>query len=539
MVSTHERLASQSTLQPELSACLADEKRRRDTLGRDLRNRLLQATQTGQLLFRGVAEDASAHGDTAPEIVKSVLDRHILDFFEKLELGARPIAPDDPERILTSSNLNGLPAIFYEGEHGLGLVTKQADKYVANAAAEVAKEVINHVKQRSDYGEKVTGKSIETHFRGFGYGRERDILRLVLATLLRAGAIEVTSQGRRFRNHADPMARQAFTSNNAFRAAAFAPREALDLKMLTEAAKNYEEITGEEVDIEETAISQAFQRLAREDREVVSPLLARVSALNLPGADFLGGHLRWLEGVGEYAPDDCVRALATEGKTFKEARQRVAKTSDAVTETNVATLEAARLTVRQRVPVLAAQWVEGEPLQEVATRLAANLEADTFYERLAQVGQDNKTLKASYATRYNDVHGMRAEVYEAAIESIKGIPDWPTVPKEAQQAILAPLTTRFCAELDLPAKGSVVCAKCRASVGQMESDIAAADGLKRAAVKRLDEELAPQGERVERVRVSDFFPESLATPEDVEERLTRLRERILQLIAEGARVVLE
>src|SRR5207302_8991161 len=91
------------------------------------------------------------------------------------------------------------------------------------------------------------------------------MLRLVLAFLLRAGAIEVPYQGRRFRNHQDPQCRVPFTNNTAFKAASFAPRESPSLKTLTTAVQHFEELTGEEVDIEEGAIATAFKKVADDE----------------------------------------------------------------------------------------------------------------------------------------------------------------------------------------------------------------------------------------------------------------------------------
>ena len=110
---------------------------------------------------------------------------------------------------------------------------------------------MDYLKREHAYGNKITGKTLDAHFEGIGYGWDPDVLRLVLAVLLRGGAIEVTHQGRKHRNHNDPACRAAFVTKNAFRAASFAPRETFDLKMLANAARAFEEITGNEVDIEE------------------------------------------------------------------------------------------------------------------------------------------------------------------------------------------------------------------------------------------------------------------------------------------------
>ena len=55
----------------------------------------------------------------------------------------------------------------------------------------------------------------------------------------------------------------------------FSPRESVGLKVLTTAAQRFEELTGQEVDIEEGAIASAFKRLVAQEREALMPVLAR------------------------------------------------------------------------------------------------------------------------------------------------------------------------------------------------------------------------------------------------------------------------
>jgi hypothetical protein len=117
--------------------------------------------------------------------------------YPKLEVGVRPLKGNEAEEILKSANLSALPQVFYGEPTGLNLVVKRGDKFVANPSAEVATEILNFIKHEHAYGNRVTGKDIDDHFQGIGYGWERDLLRMVLAVLLRAGAIEVTHQGRR------------------------------------------------------------------------------------------------------------------------------------------------------------------------------------------------------------------------------------------------------------------------------------------------------------------------------------------------------
>ena len=170
-------------------------------------------------------------------------------------MGARPLKGDEAEDVLKAANLAGLAKVFYGPPDGLELVSKECSKYVVNMGAPIIKEVAEHLAREHTYGNKVTGKALEVHFGGLGYGWEREMIWLVLATLLRGGGIEVTYQGRRYRNHLDPQVRAVFTGTNAFRAASFAPRVSINLSTLVAAARRYEALTGEEVDVEEAMLA--------------------------------------------------------------------------------------------------------------------------------------------------------------------------------------------------------------------------------------------------------------------------------------------
>ncbi|MBI3990074.1 MAG: BREX system P-loop protein BrxC [candidate division NC10 bacterium] len=546
MVVIHERLQAQGKLPAEQGASLAEEKIRRDRIGRELRTKLGDALRGGSGFFRGVQYDGSTLGATLPEALSALLDKAMPALYPKLRMGVRPLKGDEPEKVLTAANLAGLPPVFYHGENGLNLVVNQGGRYVPNPSAEVAHEVLEYLKREHAYGNKVTGKTLEIHFQGIGYGWDRDILRLVLAVLLRAGAIEVTHQGRRYRTHADPPAREPFTNNLAFRAASFAPREALSLKVLTDAVRHYEDLTGREVEIEEGAIAHALQEIAQRDRDGVRPLLATVQALGLPGQAWVAEYLETLDGILASPSDDCVRILAGEGKSLKEIRQRLTRLIEATAPENQALIRQARSALEAQWPVLSTRE-PGDQLREQIQKLSEALKSEEFYDHLETIRLSAEQVRAAYSHLYATRHEERAKALQSAVDSIRGLADWsafsadPTVTDAERDALLSPLTSRACPIADL-AEGTVACRTCHATVPQMESDLAAVHGLTEEVIRRLQQRTAPQ-QRVERVRLSAFLGPAL-TPresleEDLDEALARLREHILKLLAEGAKVIIE
>ena len=177
-------------------------------------------------MFLGVAKDAASLGKNLGEIIKKLLEQVIPDLYPKLEMGSRPLRGDEPDVFLRAADLKALPQVFYAGESGLGLVTKEGSKYVPNPNADVAKEVLDYLVSQHEYGnrEGCLGKALERQFSGTPYGWERDMLRLILSVLFRAGVIEVSFDGQKFNAYTDPRSREPFINNTKFKTAVFTPR---------------------------------------------------------------------------------------------------------------------------------------------------------------------------------------------------------------------------------------------------------------------------------------------------------------------------
>jgi len=537
MVGKYDQLRAQGKITREEASSLAAEKTKALRLEERLKGRLEKGLSDGCGFFRGVSKDGAVLGKTLNEILKALFDYAVPDLYPKLEMGARPLKGTEAEEILKAANLTGLPRVFYTPPDGLDLVVKEGARYVVNPNASIVKEMADYLASEHSYGNKVTGRTMENHFGSIGYGWEREMLWLVLATLLRGGAIEVTYQGRRYRNHLDPQVRAPFSSTNAFRAASFAPRKAPDLRTLVAAARRYEALTGEDVDVEESTIAQAFQRLARAELEALLPVEATIRAHHIPLTPVLGEYRTTLETVLNSASDDCVNVLAGEGASFQQLRDQVATIRQATDEKGLARLARLRTAAQQIWPLLQAEGLSGK-LAGRAQVLREQLEDGTYYQVSAELNEALKSLEAAYWELYQARHDERQVAFSEAADDVKAQPNWPLVPEEMRETLLKPLTDRA-HDLDVP-QGGLACKVCGASLAEMGSDLAAVDGLRSDVLLRVQELTAPE-EKIERVWVSDVtgVGQTLSTPEEVEELLEQLRDHLLRLIASGVKVVLE
>lgn len=541
MVARYDQTRSQNKINSEESISLASEKNESARLYSRLKDKISDALAQGQGLFRGTSKDASDLGKSHTEALKKLLDFAVPDLYPKLEVGARPLKGNEAEEFLKAANLNALPQLFYNGEQGLNLVIKEGPKYVPNSSAEITKEVLDYLKREDDYGNKVTGKALEEHFASSPYGWEREMLQLVLAVLLRAGSIEVTYQGRRFRNYQDPQARQPFTSTPAFKAASYSPGIVIDLPTLRQAVERLEDITGEEVDFEEGAVAERFKKLADEEIERLLPLSATVQAQGLPVGTILTDYSDSLQEIKNSASDDCVRILAGQGNSFRDMRETVRRLRDTITPANLKTLAEARTSYEQMWPTLASREAGENDLATAVAELKETVQSPEFYQSMPQITKVSRQIQSAYAALYTELHDRRNDAFSKALDEMKGRADWAQLPPDAQTSVLSPLAANICDTTELP-DGITQCPQCSATINEMETQLTALPVIKAGVVANIQEQLALLGDQklpVRRIRLAQFFDGALSSREAVHAALEHIEDELFKLLDEGTQIVVE
>jgi len=537
MVGKYDQLRAQGKITKEESASLSAEKTDAMRLEDRLRDRLERALANGRGFFRGVSKDGAALGQRLSEILKALFDHAVPDLYPRLDMAPRSLKGAESDEILRAANLNGLSKVFYGPPDGVELVVKEGARHVVNLNAPIVKEVAGYLAAEHAYGNKVTGRALESKFGGMGYGWDPEALRLVLATMLRAGAIEITYQGRRYRNHLDPQGRAPFAGVNAFRSASFAPRKAIDLQTLVSAARRYEALAGDEVDVEESAIAQAFQRLARQELEALLPLEATANAYRIKVIPVLQEYHSTLEAVLNSPSDDCVSILADEGASFQASREQVNAIRRATDAPGLARLRRMRAAVEGLWPLLQAEGAADDVGAKVAL-LREHLDAGTFYRAPVEVEAALAVVEVAYQSLYEGLHSERYSMFNIALDNIKSVPDLALISEDMQDALLAPLQARVHVA-NIP-EGALACRICHASLAEMASDLAAVDRLRSDVLLQLQKLTTPE-ETIERVKFSDVvgIGKALSGTEQVDEVLERLRDHLYKLVASGVKVVLE
>lgn len=544
MVEKYDQLRAANKINADEATCLQDEKKAQHDYETRLREKLTEAMEKGCGMFRGVQKDASSLGKNLSEIMKKLFAYAVPFLYPKLEMGARRLDGNEADQLLKAADLKALPNVFYAGDNGLALVLKEGAKNVISTTAPVAKEVLDYLKSEHSYGNKETrmGKALERRFCGIGYGWEQDMVRLILAALFRANEIEVAYQGNRFANYQDPASRAPFTKVPAFRSSLFSPRQSVGLKTLTQAVQQLEDLIGEEVDVEEGAIATAFKKVAAEELEKLYPLKALAEAHRLPVVPLLTEYQQTLCGIQASASDDCVRILTETGAIFAGTRETVRKLREALNEKAIETLRQARLMTELVWPRFSAHCSSPEIMQCV-TDVKNLLTGDDFAGSLALIQEKMKAVLDAYRHAYLALFDRREDVYQKAVEEIRNRPEWEPLAKtnkDMAESLIAPLLTRVGSKEDKSAVGAGSSLG-NATLTEMQSDLAAVDGLRSSALVKLQEFSmgADSKAPVRRVRVADIFNRPIQTQKDLEAVIEQLRDSLQKFIDEGATIILD
>lgn len=246
-----------------------------------------------------------------------------------------------------------------------------------------------------------------------------------------------------------------------------------------------------------------------------------------------------LLGIQSSTSDDCVRILTETGTLFKETRERIKDIREALTDKAIDQLRKAKTAIDEVWPRLAFRTPQPEVVESVE-ELKGLLGSDQLLDQLDKIDADTHTIITAYCSAYLDLFDRRQKAYAKAIEDLRNQPEWEVISPEAADTLLGPLKVRVGADEDrdrVDSGGSLG----RATLTEMESDLAAVEGLKASVLAQLRQiTLGKQSKApVRRVRVAEFLNKPILSQQDLETALTQLRDELQKIIDEGGTIVLE
>ena len=340
------------------------------------------------------------------------------------------------DALLTATDLQGLPSVFT----ALALLRDEGAKTVFDTTATPLREVLQEIERAAAEGTKATGKALAEHFGRPDFGWDFEVVRLLVAALLRAGAIQMTHKAQIIESTTSIAAKDALTNNNHFRAASFQPKKGVDFVEIAKAAEHFKSTFGATVkELALTPVVAEIRAALTRSQDDLQTARDQLVMHGLPGTAVLEGALTHTKTIQRSTEDMAISEFNASYETIKEGIRRAAEIDRALTPTALTAMETARRT-------LLTQWrtLDAEPDVEAATRDAAEQLADairreTFFRDLADIGNWTSIIRAEYDRRFEQALAEKVTAYDSALAQLVDEPGWSDLAQSARDEIAAPL----------------------------------------------------------------------------------------------------
>jgi hypothetical protein len=502
---------------------VAEEKRREKRHRDELRKLFEHELLSGSVFFRGNDRSPDESTTEVIEATKQILAIALPEVFDRFIEAAARVTKGDLEALLQSDSLLGLPPVFTQ----LRLIRDESGKPVFVIDGGPLAEMLATIKDRSDYGETPTGRYLVEAFAKEPFGWDFEVVRLFAVALLRAGKIQATSRTLTIDSATSLDARNTFPNNNLFRGASFQPRVGPDYALLVAAVGSFKDTFGKDIrEVESRAVAGQIRVEVERHEQGIRDVHTKLAQNALPGAEVLDAALIQMAEIRRGSDDQAILAFNACCEELKEANKRAAELSQALTPGALNDLRRAREVLERTQPPLSAELDLAAAERADAQALEDLLARESFFRDLAEINQRAGRLEEAHTTRHSAAARARSEAYEQALATLHGTPGWERLDTAQQTQVSEVLVARAQAPDDEGASIQLMREQTE-NCGQV---------LNRARAKMLE---LIDGNRLVHVALGSYFAGGIEDEKQLKAALDALRKRIVALLNEGKRVIVQ
>lgn len=504
------------------AALIGEEKQRLRRHEDEVKRLLKAAALSGQIYFRGNDRSPDGAATDVGKTASSTLGVVLPLVYERFEeASAKSVdVKKGLDALFIAENLNGLPTVFSH----LGLLRDENGKPVFKTDTTPLSEIAAQIDARASYGEQATGRWLEDEFSKPPFGWDFDVIRLLTLSLLRAGAIEAISKGVTIDNATSTQAKEAFSSNNLFRAMNFRPKKTIDKSVLLDADDNFKATFGSGFkELTQQAIAADLRAEVERHEDNLSAVVSTLQVHGLPGAAMLETAVSEIKSIRRGSEENAITTFNASHRSIKDAIMRAADLSNALTAPALNDLDRARQVVRTDLTVLRDEPDLDPVLAAKGAELEDNLSKETFFRNIASIEQAATAIQADYKKRYDAALDGRVGAYLKALKALQLTPGWERLTEVQQLEVSRHL--RQCADRNFNNQ----------TIRHLRSETEACGGRLSAAVEKVHQIL--EGERLATVDVQKFFSGGVDNEEQLEQVLTGIREEFSKLLGAGKKVI--
>jgi hypothetical protein len=489
----------------------------------ELQRLMRAACLAGSAYFRGNDRSPDDRVTDVAKAATAMLGQVLPDVYTRFgEAAAKsPEVKRGLDALLTAVDLQGLPPIFTS----LGLLRDEGGKTVFDRDATPLQEVLWEIERGAAEGTKATGKSLTERFGRPEFGWDFEVVRLLVAVLMRAGAIQMTHKAETIETTTSVTARDALTNNNYFRAASFQPKRGVDFAEIAKAGEHFRSTFGAAV--KELALSPVVAEIRaalRASQEDLQRARDQLVLHRLPGTAVLDDALAQARAIDRGTEDGAITGFNASYQTIKDGIRRAAEIEKELTPAALTIIESARQALVQ------GRALEAEPDLEPAVREAVDnlkdaLERETFFRDMPAVDQWTSTVRAEYDRRFREALAEKVGAYRSALVQLFDEPGWADLSPAAREEIDDEL--RCHADDD----GSDA-----PTLTQLRSDRDACLTRLQQALRKVQD--AVEGDRIVTVDIAPFFRGGVDNTDQLDAALAGLRDECERVIADGKKIVI-
>lgn len=506
------------------TALVAEEKNtRRPKALAELKRLLRVALLEGTVYFRGNDRSPDKSSGDVSKACTGILGKVLPEVFDRFADAAGKVVAKDLEALLKTESLHGLPEVFAT----LRLIREEKGKPVFRTDGSPLAEVLARITNKASYGETASGRALADDLAKEPFGWDFDVVRLLVASLLRAGKVEVVSNGQVIDNALSLDARSALTDNNRFKQATFRPTVDIDIAVLSAAADHFQEVFGKEIsELERGVVARTIRDKVQSHEASLQDIYTLLVTNSLPGAAVLALALEQVRLIRSGTDDNAIQTFNASYAAVKEAIRREAELRAALTPPGLHDLARGSDAVVRRWPFLAAEPDAPADLANGAAELTDLLLKETFFRHLPRIDQLASTLESAYALRFQAAVAARRAAYEAAVAYVHATAEWGQLSADQQRQVLRPLSDPLKAA---PAN--------KTAIPQIRAETEACSARLATVIMAMLQLV--DGNRIAPVKCSTYFSSGIDTTEQLDAALQGLRDECERLLGEGKKVLVQ
>lgn len=437
------------------------------------------AVTEGKIFFRG-EETALSRKKSLQEIFNTHMKELVENLFTEYHHAAFRLNKDEDIGKILDWRGSALPGIYKELElvGDQGILTDRP----------VAARILSEIRRRDKEGLEKSGKSLEEFFDSPPYGWDARIIRLVLATLFKNGAISIDLDGKEYYSASEQSSKDAFTNSRLFRRAQFSLGQVISPEDREKASKLISKIFGEHTGHTTDEIDQSLKKAVVD--LITDCGRIKNSTKSFPTTNALSSLSQALENVNN-SPTKTRRIF-----TFldDEINQEISR--NLIVLEKMIDFEGNIETYQNYLDFtdVAIQLINTtDTSEEDVNSLKSDLKAEDFYDRWSDITTKASSLMERYKFKYIDLHQERNNKVTSALEYLNKHEANQIIDESEKKNIFSKLTQMKCDSEDFKniTKKPFRCKACRTALSTLNVELETIDGRKRDVKRELDKFIQP------------------------------------------------